>query len=51
MTISEVKGKNLGATHNYSVISQSVMAEIQHAVLREHPVTVGNWYKARARHL
>jgi len=31
MTISQVKEKNLGATHNSSVISQSVMAEITHA--------------------
>jgi hypothetical protein len=31
VTISKVKGKNLGATHNFFVISQSVMAEITHA--------------------
>jgi len=31
MTVSKVKGQNLRATCNSSVISQNVMAEIRHA--------------------
>jgi hypothetical protein len=51
MTISEVKGNNLRTTHNSSVISQSVTVKIRHAVLRDHPVTAGNWYEACTGHL